>query len=235
MKNLPKLNALPKHVLVIPSTGKQVRFRPYLVKEEKVLMMALETQDTQAQINAVLDICQACLQEEVDIKSLPTFDVDYIFTKIRSKSVGEISQLRYPCKACETLNDVDFNLDAVECIVHKQNRNIEIEEGITLTMKYPTYKEMEGVIVEDDEAASALRGVAKTIESIKTEEEVILAKDVSPEELNEFVESMTSNQFEKITQYLTTTPQVKGKLIFDCTSCKDHNEVEVIGLQNFFA
>jgi len=110
---LPKLNDKPLYSITIPSTGQNVRFRPYLVKEEKILMMAMETKDPRAGVDAIIDTIVSCIDEPIDRKSLKIFDVEYLFIKIRGKSVGEVSKVSMKCKACEELNDVDINLDEI--------------------------------------------------------------------------------------------------------------------------
>ena len=146
---LPKLNDKPKYELIIPSSKQNVKFRPYLVKEEKVLMMALESQDKAASLNAVVDTISSCVQDEFDSSKLTLFDIEYMFIMIRSKSVGEVSQLGIKCKQCEKTNEVAVRLDDIEV---KQDRivekDIELEENITLSMKYPNFNDV--LKFEDD-------------------------------------------------------------------------------------
>src|SRR6056300_818118 len=116
---LPKLNETPKYEVEIPSTGKTVRFRPYLVKEEKVLMMAFESGDQKAALRAIVDTIEACIVDKIDATNLATFDVEYLFTQIRSKSVGESSTLMIKCKECEKQNEYKFDVSQVNVNVEK--------------------------------------------------------------------------------------------------------------------
>ena len=136
---LPKLNTTPKYELTIPSTGETLKFRPFLVKEQKVLLVAYESQDQQQILSAILDCIQACVQD-VSLNKLATFDSDYIFSRIRSKSVGEVTDVKATCSSCGHESDKKIDLNGLQ-VFGKIKKNIEIDlnEDIKVKMKYPTY------------------------------------------------------------------------------------------------
>lgn len=233
---LPKLNDKPKYELIIPSSKQNVKFRPYLVKEEKVLMMALESQDKAASLNAVVDTISSCVQDEFDSSKLTLFDIEYMFIMIRSKSVGEVSQLGIKCKQCEKTNEVAVRLDDIEV---KQDRivekDIELEENITLSMKYPNFNDV--LKFEDNnltETEKTFMLIGKCMESIETEEENIMLKDVSDTEVNDFIESLNTEQFTKVKEYVENMPRVEKEIKFVCGGCETENTMVLSGIDDFF-
>jgi len=229
---LPLLNDTPKYELKIPSTGKKVKYRPYLVKEEKILLMANESKDKQTILEAVVDTIRACTNNKINTKDLATFDLEYIFLKLRAKSVGENVTLYLPCseKECKQRNEVLVNLDEVQCPVSEDTETIiKITDDISVEMKYPTFAQ-----VGDDASDAGFNMIASCIKAILTNEEKILLEDESPKEVQSFLESMTRVQFDSISNWVQNLPQVEYTIEFDCTSCGEHNEIEVKGLENFF-
>lgn len=233
---LPKLNDKPKYELIIPSSKQNVKFRPYLVKEEKVLMMALESQDKAASLNAVVDTISSCVQDEFDSSKLTLFDIEYMFIMIRSKSVGEVSQLGIKCKQCEKTNEIAVRLDDIEV---KQDRivekDIKLEENITLSMKYPNFNDV--LKFEDNnltETEKTFMLIGKCMESIETEEENIMLKDVSDTEVNDFIESLNTEQFTKVKEYVENMPRVEKEIKFVCGGCETENTMVLSGIDDFF-
>jgi dGTP triphosphohydrolase len=233
---LPKLNDKPKYELIIPSSKQNVKFRPYLVKEEKVLMMALESQDKAASLNAVVDTISSCVQDEFDSSKLTLFDIEYMFIMIRSKSVGEVSQLGIKCKQCEKTNEIAVRLDDIEV---KQDRivekDIKLEENITLSMKYPNFNDV--LKFEDNnltETEKTFILIGKCMESIETEEENIMLKDVSDTEVNDFIESLNTEQFTKVKEYVENMPRVEKEIKFVCGGCETENTMVLSGIDDFF-
>lgn len=233
---LPKLNETPKFSLTIPSTGKKIRFRPYLVKEEKVLMMAFESKDLRASLEAVADTIQACIPEEdsVDVRELATFDIEYIFTKIRSKSVGEVSEVAVKCNECKTYNTVQINLDEVEVEKKEIDNMIFITDDIAVELAYPSYESVIAKDLQNLENSSAFELILDSIKAVHTGEERIDAKEESREDMMEFLMSLTSSQFESITDFLNRMPALSHKINFNCTKCAESNEIELRGMSDFF-
>ena len=234
---LPKLNNTPKYDLVIPSTNKTVKFRPYLVKEEKILLLAMETKDTGQALNAVLDTIVACVDDIIDPKSLTTFDIEYMFVKIRSKSVGETSDIGINCSECEHTNKVAVDLQAIEITVPKADFMIKLTDDITLEMSYPHF----GAMASNKKLTNSTSQTEQTFEmimtvmkAIHTAEERIDLKDISHKEIEEFIESMTGDQLQKIKVFVDTIPKMTHEVHFNCVKCKHANTYTIEGMQNFF-
>jgi len=233
---LPKLNATPKYELTIPSLNIPVRYRPYLVKEEKVLMMSFESGDKKATLNAVVDTIFSCLEENNNIRpdSLTTFDVEYMFTQIRAKSVGEVARIKVKCTHCDHYNDQEVDLESVQVEVPKQNI-IELTDDISIKMKYPSYKILVSKDLESDKQIElGFEMLAECIDTIMTQEEQFIVKDQTKEELQEFIESFTTEQFEKIVNFLNGIPKMEKVLEFNCVSCGEENKVKLEGMSDFF-
>jgi len=234
---LPKLNQNPLYELEIPSTKQKIRYRPYLVKEEKVLMLALESNSASNQIQAVLDTIQVCVGDSIKVNDLPTFDIDYIFTKIRTKSVGEIAKLKYTCQhnECNATTDIEVNLDSVIVNIPEINKEIQVTDDIKVIIDFPTYKVMNSIPEAVRETSAGLIDViAACIKQIHTEDEVILTEDCTQVELTDFIDSMTGDQFKKISDVFEQIPQVTINHKFACIGCAKENSIEVKGLENFF-
>jgi len=233
---LPQLNSVPKYQLKIPSSGKLVRYRPFLVKEQKVLLIAYESQDKRAIIQAMLDTVSSCV-EEVDMKKLTTFDVDYMFTQIRGKSVGEVVDLNIACSECETNNEVKVNLEDVDMKVEKQDMKVEITDTISIKLKYPDYGfflRNPKVLEATSQADVLVDVIISCIDSVLTEDESINIADEPREEVEKFIESLTSSQFEKISKFVQNLPKMTHNVKFSCANCKHENTRTLEGLEDFF-
>lgn len=231
---LPTLNESPMYSLNIPSSGKKIRYRPYLVKEEKVLLMASETKDPNQIQDAIIDTIKACTDNKVAMRDLTSFDIEYLFIKLRAKSVGETITLYLPCQKeeCKQRNEVTMNLDNVACPVDKKkNMVVELSDTISVEMKYPGY---DIVAPTDSKQEHAFHIIAQCIKCVITDEDRIDVADEPEEEVRRFLESMTREQFDKVTSFIREIPQVEYTIEYDCETCGEHNEVEVKGMQNFF-
>lgn len=233
---LPKLNNLPKYEIIIPSTQHKVKFRPYLVKEEKVLMLAMESKDQRQILNAVVDTIESCIDEHIKRKQLTTFDVEYLFTQIRSKSVGEVATVGIKCSSCNHQNKAEIKLDEIEINVPKNNTTIEIQEGIQLKMKWPMYDNMMNMasIKTDSPTEQTFDLIASCIDQVITEEEVIYLKDEPQDEVHSFLESLSSSAFTKIKEFLNSMPRMKYTHDFTCEACQHPNKAVLEGINDFF-
>jgi hypothetical protein len=233
---LPKLNEHLKYELTIPSTDKVVTYRPYLVKEEKLLLTAAESEDQKQAMRAMVDTVVACVNEDIKSSELTTFDVEYMFTQIRSKSVGEISSLMFECDAegCGISSEVKVDVSTIKMEKVDVDFIIPLTDSISIEVKYPTYdgfvSNFKEGISESDFGFQMIEGC---IAAILTEEERFSASDVSKEELKVFVESMTNKQFEKVGEFLKTVPVMRKDVKFTC-ECGHKNKVTLEGLQDFF-
>lgn len=234
---IPSLNSSPKYTVKIPSTGEIIRFRPFLVKEQKVLLLAYESQDKKQIVGSILDTVKSCVEEDIDVYKLSTFDIDYLFTQIRAKSVGEKVDIGLNCRACEVQNSVEINLEEVQIDVSTDSSIIKLTDEISVKMKYPSYEKFikNTDIFESKTSTDIIMGIIiASIESIMTEEENVLAADESHEDLMEFIESMTSAQFQLISDFIEKMPAMTMDVKFKCVSCGEDNSITLKGIDDFF-
>ena len=233
---LPRLDS-PKYDLTIPSTGEKVKFRPYLVKEEKILMMAIESEDTRQMMTAVKDVIRSCTEDAIDIDKLAMFDLEYVFTQLRSKSVGEVSTISVKCKECESKNDVDVDLTKVRVDVPKEkNKTIMLTDSIGVSLRYPSVDTLLNAQADDQKSDvdRVFDVIISSIDSIYSNDTVYDASEQPYDELKEFVESLNTNQFNDIREFIENIPTAAIGVEFKCISCGHDNAFDVKGLGNFF-
>ena len=237
---LPKVNETLNFSTRIPSTNKLVKYRPYLVKEEKVLLQAFESENLKIILEAMCDTIDACLDpsSKIGVQDLTTFDVEYLFTQLRSSSVGENSTILLKCKKCETDNSVVIDLTEIKVDVAEVENVIEVTPEISVEMKYPSYQSLIDEDVEnldDGDAEQVINMIASSLVAVLTEEERIdIVKDSSTEEVKEFLNSLTATQFQKLANFLQSMPALEHDVEFKCESCNTKNEVQLRGLSDFF-
>lgn len=236
---LPRLNETLGLTMTIPSSGKKVKFRPYLVKEEKILLQAFESQDLNLILNTMCDTIESCLAESANVRvaDLATFDVEYMFTQIRSASVGENSAIVLKCQNCETENNVSVDLSELKVDVKDVDKVIQLTDEVSVEMKYPSYRgitEEGNVVTEESDPEQIISVLATSIEAVLTEEERIDISSQEPGEVKEFLNSLTTAQFQKLGEFLQDMPQLEHTAEFDCSNCQTHNKVELKGLADFF-
>lgn len=238
---LPRLNEFPQYELVIPSTQQKAKYRPFLVKEQKVLMMALESQDQKQVLNAIMNCIDACV-EDITIKNLATFDVEYMFTQIRSKSVGESTTVTLPCKSCEERTPVKINLDEVKLSsgqIDLSKKHIQLTPDIAVELKYPSYDEFlqSNSIIEGNTSSQLIYDMmASCIDAvIINDEDRIAIRDESAEEVENFINSLSGEQFEKIMEFVDSIPKISMDVEYNCESCNEPNKQKLEGLIDFFS
>ena len=235
---LPKLNT-PTYELEIPSTDEKIKYRPFLVKEEKILMMALETKDNAQIINAVKDIVTECTFNKVNIDSIPMFDTEYIFLQIRSKSVGEVSKIKILCPDDKkTYANVEIDLNEVAVQVDDGHTNkIELTDSMGLIMTYPNINSFTESGIQEINASNMLDVIGACILQIYEDngEKVYEAKDQTKKELIEFIESMNTEQFIKVQKFFDTMPKLKHTIKVKNPKTKKTSDVTLSGLSDFFA
>ena len=235
---LPKLNT-PTYELEMPSTDEKVKYRPFLVKEEKILMMALETKDNAQIINAVKDIVTECTFNKVNIESIPMFDTEYIFLQIRSKSVGEVSKIKILCPDDKkTYANVEIDLNEVAVQVDDEHTNkIELTDSMGLIMTYPNINSFTESGIQEINASNMLDVISACILQIYEDngEKVYEAKDQTKKELIEFIESMNTEQFIKVQKFFDTMPKLKHTIKVKNPKTKKTSDVTLSGLSDFFA
>ena len=233
---LPKLNEAPSYAVTVPSSGQETTFRPFLVKEQKALMIAYETQERPDIIRAIVRTIHSCVEEPISSK-LTTFDVDYLFTKIRSKSVGEKANLIVTCEECESENEVEVDLDGISVDGEIRREAIEITEDVSLVMKYPTYDDLlanTNLLGVSTRTEELLELIVSCMESVISNDEKIDLMDETRETVLEFVESMTNDQFDKVVGFVNEAPTIKQDVTFKCVSCGHDNVRELKGIDDFF-
>ena len=234
---LPKLNDTVKYSITIPSTGQEIRYRPFLIKEEKVLLLAMESRDPKMIMNSILDTIYACVEDEVDFGNLPVFDIEYVFLQIRTKSVGETSDVKIKCKSCEEYNDITVDLDSIKVTKPKKIKTIKLNDTYTLEMKYPSIKDVinSGILAENVSIAEmTFKSIALCVNALLTDEERIEMADESAEEIDNFINSLSSKQFNDLKKFVDSIPQLQHKVEFNCTSCEEPNTVNLRGTDDFF-
>ena len=228
--SLPKLNT-PVYEAILPSTDKVIKFRPFLVKEEKVLLTAMEDGSQTALMNAIKTILKNCVQGNLDVERLPLFDIEYLFLKLRSKSIGEISEIGLKCTdmECGGVNQLSINMDEIEVTKPEgHNRKIMISDDVGVMMSYPVMK-TSGITEEDGMAI-----VKDCIEMVFTEEETHERDSFTSKELDEFIDSMDSKQFAKIKEFFDTMPKLQHTINYKCVKCGEDKEITLQGLDSFF-
>ena len=236
---LPKI-ATPTYELELPSTGKSIKYRPFLVKEEKVLVIALESEDTKQISTAIKSVISNCvLTKGIKVETLPTFDIEYLFLNIRGKSVGEELDVNIICPDDEeTQVPVTINLDEIEVLRDDKHTNkIKVDDSIMMEMKYPSLDQFikNNFDFNDNMMDQSFDLIATCIDKIYSEEEVWATEDCTKKELNEFLESMNSSQFKDIEKFFETMPKLSHTVKVTNPKTKVESEVVLEGLSSFFA
>ena len=197
--------------------------------------MAFESNDSSQAMNAIIDTILVCIDEDVKRETLTTFDVEYMFTQIRSKSVGETSKVNVKCEKCETLNAVTINLAEVELDTPESVSNeIQLTPEVSIELSYPSADSLINIDKEATNAEKILATIVASIDVIKTEEERVSTKDVTKQEVEEFVDGMTGEQFSNLAEYVKNIPTLKENVEFVCENCGHNNSRELVGFTDFF-
>ena len=242
---LPKID-VPIYNVKLLSNGKNLRFRPFTVKEEKLFLMANENEDLDNVVDTIKQILNNCVLDDFQIDSLPLFDIEYLFLNIRARSISEVVNLKYKCnnnildeetkeeKKCNNVVEIDLNILEVEPEKQEGHTNkIEITEKMGIIMKYPSFETIKKFDVED-EADSIIKITVNCIDYVYDSDSIYYAKDSTEEELIEFVESMQAKDLEKIKTFFDTMPKMKRDIDFKCNKCGHEEKIELEGIQNFF-
>ena len=235
---LPKLTT-PTYELEVPSSDEKIQYRPFLVKEEKILLIAMESNKPEDIIEAVKQIVSECTFNKLDLGVMPMFDVEYIFLQIRSKSVGEVSKLKLLCPDDEkTYANVEVNLDDVKVEVDDKHTNkIELEKGMGMVMTYPTIDSLKGLGIQTINATNMIDVIGTCILQIYENEgeKVYEAKDQTKKELSDFIEQLQTKHFKKVQAFFDTMPKLKHTIKVKNPKTKKTSEITLTGLNDFFA
>ena len=236
---LPKI-VTPTYELELPSSGQTIKYRPFLVKEEKVLVLAMESEDTKQITNAIKAVLKSCVQTKgIKVEQLPTFDIEYLFLNIRGKSVGESLEVNIICPDdSETTVTVDINLDEIEVEKSDDHSNkIKLDANLMMEMKYPSLDQFiknNFDFKEENQMDQSFALIATCIDKIYSEEEVWATADCTKKEVNEFLESMNSSQFKEIEKFFETMPKLQHTVEVTNPKTKVKSEVLLEGLASFF-
>ena len=234
---LPKIN-VPEYSLVVPSTNEEIKFRPFLVKEEKLLLIAQETGDEKELYNAIKNLIKNCCFEKIDVDKLPLFDIEYVFLQIRAKSVSEMADVKVICPDDgETEVDVKVDLTKVEVHMDEQhNSKIQLTDDVGIVMSYPnlatillTNKENEGTTSDQ-----MFQMIQDCMHQIWQGEETFDATDYTDKDKKDFIESLNHDQFEKIQKFFETMPTVKHEVEIKNPNTEVVSKVELEGMNSFF-
>ena len=235
---LPKLTT-PTYELEIPSTDEKIKYRPFLVKEEKILMMAMESKKSADIVQAVKDIVSECTFNKINIDTVPMFDVEYIFLNIRAKSVGEVSKLKLLCPDDgKTYAECEINLSEVEVQVGEDHTNkIELDNGMGMIMKYPSIDSFKDTGITVINAGNMLDVITNCIMQIYEEDgkKTYDPKDQTKKELTEFIEQLNTKQFREVQKFFDTMPKLKHEIKIKNPKTKKESKVTLTGLNDFFA
>jgi hypothetical protein len=238
---LPKISA-PTYELELPSTGKKIRYRPFLVREEKILIMALESEDMKQITSAIVQILNDCiLTRGVKIKELSTFDIEYLFLNIRAKSVGESVEVNVTCPDDgETSVQMEIDIDTIKVQKDKKHKNIiKLDDTLSMKLKYPSLDQfVENNFEYNDETNDVNKSmtmIASCIEMVYDSEESWNASDCTKKELEEFIEQLNSKQFKEIEEFFTTMPKLSHTIKVKNPNTGVESEVVLEGLASFFS
>ncbi len=232
---LPKLNT-PTYSLVLPSTGEEVKFRPFLVKEQKLLMLAQESENNKEMLDTVVKIVSSCTFNKVDPTHSPLFDIEYVFLKLRAKSVGEKVEVTLLCPDDEeTYTTKKINLDKIEIEVDESHSNeIQLTEQIKLIMKYPQMSDMNQINTQDNSQINLVFSVLKhCILEVQDGDTSYQKVDISDKDLEEFIDSFDTEQFEKIMTFFETMPKLREKVEVTNPKTQVTSEIVLEGLESF--
>ena len=237
---LPTIST-PTYELILPSSDRKIKFRPFLVKEEKILILAMESQDSKQIAQAVKDVLKKCiLTRGIKVEKLSTFDIEFLFLNIRGKSVGEDIEVMVTCPDDKkTQVPMSINIDSIKVQKDKDhNRDIQLDDTYTLRMRYPSLDEFiknNFGAVEQMNVDDTFDLIASCIDQVYSEEESWASEDCTKKELNDFVESLNSSQFKLVEKFFETMPKLSHTVQVTNPNTQVESEITIEGLQNFFA
>ena len=232
---LPKLS-VPQYMVELPSTGEKISMRPYLVREEKVLLVALESKDAMQIQQAVRNLIMSCCDIK-NVGKLTSFDIEFLFLNLRAKSVGEKIKIGMKCEECETMNDIEINIDDIKVsnLDVEKTFMLDQQKKIGMTLRYPTMDSLENIDLNKLDTVQGLMDlVVASVDTIFDDDNVYNADEEAKEDLVDFVESFGSEQFKMIQDFFTNVPAMSYEDTFCCTNCQHENTIGLKGLQSFF-
>jgi hypothetical protein len=241
---LPKLD-IPTYTVKLISSGKTIRYRPFLVKEQKLFLMASEADDAKETINTIRQVLKNCILDEIDVDNLPTFDLEYLFMHLRARSVEEVVDLKYKCNnevnneegvkvKCNGSVSFKLNILEIEPTINLEHTNkIQLTENLGICLKYPTFEMIQKYdTINEEEVMTSI--LVDCIDYIYDKDQLYHSKDSTKEELEEFVDNLQQKDLEKIKKFFDTMPEIKKDVHFKCPKCAYEEDITIKGLQSFF-
>lgn len=240
---------VPKYSLKLPSSGKEIKYRPFLVKEEKILLIAMESEDEKQIIDATTTVINNCIFGDIDVDTMPLFDIEYIFLWLRAKAKGELVELKYTCPDCQNSIDLKFNVEDVKIKkVNKEANKIELTDSLGVVMNYPNMTTQTKIdqLEDEHEVEKTFKTIQYCIDYIYDKESTYPAKDHTEQELTVFLESLTDEQFQKISKFFEDLPTINHKVKLECKNktkgddkkksklCGYKEDLVLEGLASFF-
>ena len=232
---LPTLKT-PKYELTIPSTKEKVKFRPFLVKEEKILLMAAESRDPKEIFESLTTVISECIDKKnLDINTWPTFDLEYVFLNLRSKSIGETVEISTQCEECNETVITSVDLSKVSVSYNdKHDSKIQLSKDIGVFMKYPNYELTSTVVTDGTEIETLIKLVSMCIDKIYDKDTIYSRTDYTDDEFEDFVLSLTQSDLDKIKQFFDTMPSMEHTETAKCLKCNHETTLEMRNLNDFF-
>lgn len=237
---LPKITA-PIYELTLPTEKKKVKFRPFTVREQKILLLALENDDTSFTSDNIKEVVKGCLLTNINVDNIPVIDLEFLFLNLRARSVGEIVELKYRCqniieeeKVCDNLMNIELDLLSVKIEEPEVKDTIDLTPTIGVKLRYPNYSTIDKIKSSEDIVDLTFDFVISCLEFIYDKENIYRAEDYKKEELYEFLESLTIDQFKKIEEFFGTIPKLRKTLEVTCKKCSYEHKIVIEGLENFF-
>ena len=238
---LPMMNT-PTYNLVVPSTKKTIKYRPFLVKEEKSLLIAQQSEDLTVMVDTLKSVITSCVIDKIDVDTLASFDIEYLFTQIRAKSVGELIDLMFPCdmdhgdenEKARVKISIDLTQLQVE-VPENHTTKIELFDDVGVVMKYPSISIMQRLEgLEENDIDKIFSVIADSIDFIYQGDEIFYAKEQKSEELLQFLNNLTSEQFIKVQGFFSSMPRIKKEVQYKCPVCSREHTKVLEGMQSFF-
>lgn len=236
--------ALPKastaiYTTNIPSTDEEIKFRPFLVKEEKALLIAQQSEDSTVMVDTLKTIIQDCVVGKIDVNALAVFDLEYLLLQIRSKSIGEIAELYFSCDTCEDPKakaKVFVDLTKIKVVVNPEhNKKISLFDDVGIVMKYPNISDVNKFEKQDLDNIEEIFGlIISSISYIYDGSEIFHTKEQTKEDLEEFINNLTQQQFQKIKEFFETMPKLRHDIQYTCPVCSKVHNKYIEGIESFF-
>ena len=237
---LPKITA-PIYDLTLPLSNKKIKFRPFLVKEQKILLMAMESNEKDVIESNIKHILSECLVDDIDIDTLPMLDIEYYFLNLRARSIGEVVQSKYKCenevegKVCGNIMETEFNILNVQVDKPKDiSDTIKLTDNVGIKLRYPNYEVVGRMQEQENVTDVVFELIIDCIDYIYDEDNVYYAHETSKDEMMSFLESLTKDQFDKIEQFIENLPKLKRDIEITCSKCGFKHKITIEGLESFF-